>query len=53
MPVRDGMPPIHPGEFIAEDLEELGLSAADLDSLLSVKTGYRRRDIGKAAGRRP
>ena len=39
MPVRDGMPPIHPGEFIAEDLEELGLSAADLDSLLSVKPG--------------
>ena len=39
MPIKNGMPPIHPGEFIAEDLEELGLSAGDLDELLAVPAG--------------
>ena len=39
MPVKDGMPPIHPGEFIAEDLEELGLAAGELDALLGVAPG--------------
>ena len=39
MPVKDGMPPIHPGEFIAEDLEELRLAAGELDALLCVAPG--------------
>jgi len=38
-PFKDGMPPIHPGEYIAEDLEELGMSAAELDAALSVPVG--------------
>ena len=39
MPVKDGMPPIHPGEFIAEDLDELGLEVGELDELLCVAPG--------------
>lgn len=39
MPVKDGMPPIHPGEFIAEDLAELGLEPGELDALLCVAPG--------------
>lgn len=38
-PFKDGMPPVHPGEFIAEDLEEWGMSAADLDTALAVPAG--------------
>ena len=39
MPVKNGMPPIHPGEFVAEDLAELGLSAGELDKLLAAPPG--------------
>ena len=38
-PFRDGMPPIHPGVFIAEDLEEWGMTAAEFDSVLAVPAG--------------
>ena len=38
-PFKDGMPPIHPGEYIAEDLEEFGMSAIELDTALAVPTG--------------
>ena len=38
-PIKDGMPPIHPSEFIAEDLAELGLSAGELDGLLGAAPG--------------
>ena len=38
-PFKDGMPPIHPGEYIAEDLEELGMSAAEFDAGLAVPAG--------------
>ena len=38
-PFKDGMPPIHPGEFIAEDLEEWGMSAAEFDAALAVPAG--------------
>ena len=38
-PFKDGMPPIHPGEYIAEDLEEWGMSPADLDAALAVPAG--------------
>ena len=36
---KDGMPPIHPGEYIAEDLEEWEMSAAEFDAALAVPTG--------------
>ena len=38
-PFKDGMPPIHPGEYIAEDLEEWGMSAAEFDAALAVPAG--------------
>lgn len=38
-PFKDGMPPIHPGVYIAEDLEEWGMSAAELDAALVVPSG--------------
>ena len=38
-PFKDGMPPIHPGVYIAEDLEEWGMSAAELDAALAVPDG--------------
>ena len=38
-PFKDGMPPIHPGVYIAEDLEEWGLSATELDTALAVPAG--------------
>ena len=39
MPVKNGMPPIHPGEILAEELAELGLASAELDELLAVPAG--------------
>lgn len=36
MPVVDGLPPIHPGEILADELEELGLSARAFASALDV-----------------
>ncbi len=38
-PFKDGMAPIHPGEFIAEDLEERGMSSIDFDAALAVPAG--------------
>ena len=38
-PFKDGMPPIHPGVYIAEDLEEWGMSAVELDAALAVPAG--------------
>ena len=39
MNVKNGMPPIHPGEILAEELEELGLSARALAKALHVPPG--------------
>ena len=36
---KNGMPPIHPGESLADDLEALQMSPADLDSALAVRPG--------------
>ena len=36
--MSSGMRPVHPGEVLAEELEELGLSANALASALSVPT---------------
>jgi len=33
---RSGLPAIHPGEFLAETIEELGLSQADLARAIGV-----------------
>ena len=38
MRVSNGMRPVHPGEILAEELEELGLSANALANALSVPT---------------
>ena len=38
-PFKNGMPPIHPGEYIAEDLEEWGMTAAEFDAALAVPVG--------------
>ena len=36
--VTNAMPPVHPGEILAEEMEELGLSANALAGALSVPT---------------
>ena len=36
---KDGMPPIHPGVYIAEDLAEWEMTAAELDAVLAVPAG--------------
>ena len=38
MRVQSGMPPVHPGEMLAEELDELGLSANALAGHLAVPT---------------
>jgi len=38
MKVSNGMRPVHPGEILAEELEELGLSANALAHALGVPT---------------
>lgn len=34
---KNGLPPIHPGEFLRETLEELGLSQAEFARTIGVK----------------
>jgi len=36
MSVKDGLPPIHPGEFLKETLEELGTSQAEFARAIGV-----------------
>ncbi len=38
MSVRNGMPPVHPGEILADELQELGLTANALAGRLAVPT---------------
>ena len=38
MSVTNGMRPVHPGEILAEELEELGMSANAMAKALSVPT---------------
>ena len=38
MSLRNGMRPVHPGEVLAEELQELGLSANALANALGVPT---------------
>jgi antitoxin HigA-1 len=34
--IKSGLPPIHPGEFLRETLEELGLSQAEFARAISI-----------------
>ena len=36
MTIKDGLPPIHPGEFLKEALEELGASQAEFARAIGV-----------------
>ena len=38
MGIRNGMRPVHPGEILSEELEELGMSASALARALGVPT---------------
>ena len=38
-PFKDGMPPIHPGESLADDLNEIEVSEIEMDDFLSVPPG--------------
>ena len=38
-PFKDGLPPIHPGEALADDLNEMEVTPQEFDTLLSVPTG--------------
>ena len=38
IPVKDGMPAIHPGEFLTEIVDELGLSQVALAQALGIST---------------
>ena len=37
--VKNGLPPIHPGEMIADELEALAMSPAEFDAALSIPAG--------------
>lgn len=39
MNIKNGMPPVHPGEILAEELAELGLSADAFAQALDVPPG--------------
>ncbi len=39
MPPKNGMRPIHPGEILADELEEIGMSPEELDACLAVPPG--------------
>ncbi len=47
---QNRMPPIHPGEILAEDLEEVGLSADELDRILAVASGTVAAIVGEKRG---
>ena len=36
---KNGLPPIHPGELLADDLEAMAMSPAELDAALAVPAG--------------
>ena len=38
-PFKNGLPPIHPGEFLVDDLEAMKMSAAEFDAALAVPAG--------------
>ena len=36
---KNGLPPFHPGEFLADDLEAMQMTPADFDAALGVRPG--------------
>lgn len=38
-PFKNGMPPIHPGESLAEDLNEMEVTPQEFDTMLAVPPG--------------
>ena len=38
-PLKDGLPPMHPGEFLAEDIAEMKMSPCEFDAALGVCPG--------------
>ena len=38
-PLKNGMPPIHPGETMADDLTAMGMSPAEFDAAIAVPPG--------------
>ena len=50
MPVENGMKPVHPGEILADELAELGLSASELDGLLAVPAGTAEAIVRRQRG---
>jgi addiction module HigA family antidote len=44
------MRPVHPGEILSEELEEMGLSAEELDELLAVPSGTVAAIVGEKRG---
>ena len=38
-PLKDGLPPIHPGEFLAEDIAEMKMPLCEFDAALSLCPG--------------
>ena len=41
-PIKNGMPPIHPGESLADDLSEMEVSPEEFDIILAVAPGTTR-----------
>lgn len=50
MPPKNGMRPIHPGEILAEEMTELGVSADELDQILAVSPGTVAEILGQRRG---
>ena len=50
MPPENRMRPVHPGEILSEELEEMGLSAEELDELLAVPSGTVAAIVGEKRG---
>ena len=38
-PLKDGLPPIHPGELLAEDIAEMKMSPCEFDAALALYPG--------------
>ena len=47
MAVKDGMRPMHPGEILVEELEELGLTAASFAEALDMPTDQVEAILGE------
>ena len=43
--LTNGMPPIHPGEFLRETLDELGLTQEEVSSLPADELEARKADV--------